>query len=119
MSIEKSKEYAFPRLNIHRLHLYEIIIKENAETHVSSFSDIYPISNVLYQEHDSSQAVINFGKNSECYGVKTKEVECPLHGNHKNDGVNTEKEEPHNFNMKNNQDPNPITGSDNNSANNV
>ena len=80
---------------------------------------IYPTPNVLYQEHDSSREVINFGKNSDCYGVKTTEVECPLNGNHKNEGVNTEKEEPHNFNMKNNQDPNPITESNNNDSNNA
>ena len=78
---------------------------------------IYPTPNVLYQEHDSSREVINFGKNSDCYGVKTTEVECPLHGTHKNDSVNNEKEEPHNFNMKNNQDPDPITESNNATTN--
>ena len=61
-----------------------------------------PVPNVLYQEQDTSQEVIKFGKNSDCYGVKTTEVECPLHDNKESDNVMMNKEEPHSYNMKNN-----------------
>ena len=41
---------------------------------------ITPTPNILYREEAdaNSKNIINFGENTDCYGVKTTEVECPL-----------------------------------------
>ena len=60
---------------------------------------ITPTPNILYREEASnSQNIINFGKNSECYGVKTTEVECPLEAKTKSNSP-LKEEKPHNLNM--------------------
>jgi len=40
---------------------------------------VTPTPNVLYREdvESSGKNIINFGENTDCYGVKTTEVECP------------------------------------------
>ena len=68
---------------------------------------ITPTPNILYREeaNSNSKNIINFGENTDCYGVKTTEVECPLETkseeksplNKMNETV--EKDIPHNLNM--------------------
>ena len=60
---------------------------------------VTPTPNILYREEASnSQNIINFGKNSECYGVKTTEVECPLEAKTESESP-LEEEKAHNLNM--------------------
>lgn len=60
---------------------------------------ITPTPNILYREDaNNSQNIINFGKNSECYGVKTTEVECPLEEKTESNSP-LEEENTHNLNM--------------------
>mgnify|MGYP001228527652 CR=1 FL=1 len=54
-----------------------------------------PTPNVLYRESNTNSNIINFGENTECYGVKTTEIDCPFH---EEEQVSNE-ETPHNFNM--------------------
>ena len=76
---------------------------------------ITPTPNILYREEArNSQNIINFGKNSECYGVKTTEVECPLEAKTESNSP-LEEEKAHDLNMNitsvkdNNRNPNTNT----------
>ena len=68
---------------------------------------ITPTPNILYREeaNSNSKNIINFGENTDCYGVKTTEVECPLETNsEENSPLNkmnetVKKDIPHNLNM--------------------
>ena len=79
---------------------------------------IIPTPNILYREEadSNSKNIINFGENTDCYGVKTTEVECPLENKsnkninnissknlpfhlEKNNNNNSQEEIPHNLNM--------------------
>lgn len=57
----------------------------------------FPIPNVLYREENKNNDIMNFGENTGCYGVKTTEIECPLHSEPNNE--NFESDVPHNYNM--------------------
>jgi hypothetical protein len=58
---------------------------------------IVPTPNVLYREENKNNDIMNFGENTDCYGVKTTEIECPIHSEPKNE--NFESDIPHNYNM--------------------
>ena len=74
---------------------------------------ITPTPNILYREEASnSQNIINFGKNSECYGVKTTEVECPLEEKTESNSP-LKEEKPHNLNMNITSVNNSNTDTDN------
>ena len=71
---------------------------------------VTPTPNILYREQadPNSKNIINFGEHTDCYGVKTTEVECPLESESispldKNveNVVNKQNHEdiPHNLNM--------------------
>ena len=63
-----------------------------------------PIPNILYREDKSSsnnKNIINFGKNTDCYGVKTTEIDCPFNHDHENDvdnGANDANVHDYNYN---------------------
>jgi hypothetical protein len=68
---------------------------------------VTPTPNILYREEadPNSQNIINFGENTDCYGVKTTEVECPLETEsnsplkNQSGNKNEPQDIPHNLNM--------------------
>ncbi len=72
---------------------------------------VTPTPNILYREDADSNGknIINFGENTDCYGVKTTEIECPLeaesnsplnkNANSNNTSLNNHEDIPHNLNM--------------------
>lgn len=67
---------------------------------------VTPTPNILYREETDSnyKNIINFGENTDCYGVKTTEVECPLETEtnsplEKTVNNNAREDIPHNLNM--------------------
>ena len=73
---------------------------------------VTPTPNILYREEadSNSKNIINFGENTDCYGVKTTEVECPLESKSEsnsplnknlNNIINSDENQdiPHNLNM--------------------
>ena len=64
---------------------------------------VTPTPNILYREEadPNSKNIINFGENTDCYGVKTTEVECPLESesNSPLEEPKIQRDIPHNLNM--------------------
>ena len=80
---------------------------------------VTPTPNILYREEASnSQNIINFGKNSECYGVKTTEVACPSDEKMESNSP-LEEEKAHNLNMNMNMNITSVENADENTNQNV
>jgi hypothetical protein len=57
-----------------------------------------PTPNVLYREDNKNSDIINFGENTDCYGVKTTEIDCPTI-NQPLEEAKVSEDMPHNLNM--------------------
>jgi hypothetical protein len=58
---------------------------------------ITPTPNVLYREENRNNDIIDFGQNTECYGVTTTEIDCPA--DEVADTNQSASDMPHNLNM--------------------